>query len=204
MSDGSKCIKVAVWHRDSGTRDTLCSAVKSLAYEVTATGDKGIELVEHATGRSDDSDLPDLVICGIHLHDGNGVRCLIEIAEQRAIPAIVVTDDKSLSSVEKALEDHVMAYLVEPIRESEIRPTIYLVLRRFEQFEELKEEVRDLQESLKIRKLIERAKATIMRRSDVDEETAYQRLRRFAMDNRIRMSEAAEKILDVEATYRGS
>ncbi len=204
MSERSKCVKVAIWHPDSDTRETLCAAVDSLAYEITGTGDKGVDLIKHATGQESDSEVPDLVICGIHLRDRNGVRCLIEIAEQRAIPAIVVTDDKSLASVEKALEDHVMAYLVEPIRESEIRPTIYLVLRRFEQFEELKEEVRDLQESLQVRKLIERAKATIMRRSDIDEESAYQRLRRFAMDNRIRMAEAAEKILEVESTYRGN
>lgn len=203
MSDKNRCVKVAVWHPSSDTRDMLCSAVESLGYEITGSGELGVELIKHAT-EGEESSRPELVICGIHLNDRNGVRCLIEIAEQRAIPAIVVTDDKSLASVEKALEDHVMAYLVEPIRESEIRPTIYLVLRRFEQFEELKEEVVDLKESLHARKLIERAKAVIMRRSDIDEETAYQRLRRFAMDNRIKMAEAAEKILDVETTYRAS
>ncbi len=201
MNRKNKSVKVAVWHADEDVRNTLCAAIDSIGYEVTAVGEVGAELIEHALKTEDPDNCPDLVICGLDLKDRNGVRCLIKIAETRSIPAIMVTDDKSLASVEKALEDHVMAYLVEPVRESEIRPTIYLVLRRFEQFEELKEEVQDLQESLRVRKLIERAKAVIMRRSDIDEDKAYERLRRFAMDNRIKMAEAAEKILDVESAY---
>jgi two-component system, response regulator PdtaR len=65
----------------------------------------------------------------------------------------------------------------------------------------MKEEVEDLKETLEARKKIERARAIIMRRSDVDEDKSYRRLRRFAIDGRMKMVEAAQKIIEVESAY---
>lgn len=188
---------VAVWHTDQTVVKTLISASESLGYPIAAHGTEGEQLVEKVLAEPSIG----LILCGLELGTSDAVRCLLKIAEVRAVPAIIVTNNKSIASVEKALEDHVMAYLIEPIREAELRPTVHLVLRRFEQFMQLHEEVADLKESLVSRKQIERAKAVIMRRSDVAEDEAYERLRRLAMDSRIKLVEAADKILQVEAAY---
>jgi response regulator NasT len=190
-------LQVAVWHRDEKVVKALISATESLGYQISARGTEGDALVQHV--QADTS--VGLIICGLKLGSSDAVECLLQIAAERPVPAIVVTNNESLGAVEKALEDHVMAYLIEPIRDGELRPTIHLVLRRFEQFKQLHEEVADLKESLITRKQIERAKGVIMRRSDVAEDEAYERLRRLAMDSRIKLVEAADKILKVEATY---
>ena len=56
-------------------------------------------------------------------------------------------------------------------------------------------EVDSLRQALEERKLIERAKGIVMRRDDIDEEAAYKRLRRLATDGRIRLVDAAKRIL---------
>ncbi len=64
----------------------------------------------------------------------------------------------------------------------------------------LRDQVAELKETIFVRRKIERAKAVIMRRSDVDESEAYNRLRRIAMDSRSKIVEAADKILHVEGS----
>jgi response regulator NasT len=141
------------------------------------------------------SERPDLIITVVDLPDMDGVSALVEISNTVSIPAIVVTPRTSLEIVERAMLDHVMAYLVEPVEEAEIRPTVHLVLRRFEQFQEMQAEVDSLRQALADRKVIERAKGVLMRRENLDEDAAYKQLRRAATDGRIRLIEVARKVL---------
>lgn len=187
--------KVAIFHSDPETRKTLGEALEQLGHQLVCYGDDGAELTRCATA----NDQVNLILTGNRLGSIDGVSALLEIAEERNIPAIMVTKQRDLETVERALQDHVMAYLVEPVSVEELKPTIYLVIKRFEQFEELRREVADLQELLETRRHIERAKAVIMRRHDISESEAYSRLRKAAMDNRIKIVETAKEILDADA-----
>lgn len=187
-------LKIVLAHGMEDARTVLHQALEKLHYEDLHTCGTGRELIALAKSRS-----PDLIITGVDMPDGDGVEALIEISQTQKIPAIVVTQQRSLEVVQRALEDHVMAYLLEPVDVEEILPTIFLVLRRFEQFQELQEENESLKQALADRKVIERAKGGLMRQAGIDEETAYKRLRRMATDNRIRMGDAAERVLSVLA-----
>lgn len=189
-------LRVLIAHGHSDARDALFKTVNALHKETVRLCQSGRELIEAAITQP-----PDLIITGVDLPDIDGPTALVEISQTVRIPAIVVTQQRSLELVQKALEDHVMAYLIEPIRQDEILPTIYLVLKRFEQFQQLEQENETLKQALSDRKLIERAKGVLMTRAGIDEETAYKRLRRMATDNRIRMSEAADRILSVNNVF---
>jgi response regulator NasT len=185
-------LKILLAHGTEDARTVLREALIKLRYHDVHACSSGRELI-----RLVDEHQPDLIITGIDLPDLDGVAALIEISGRHKIPAIVVTQQHSLELVQRALEDHVMAYLLEPVNVEEILPTIYLVLRRFEQFQELQQENESLKQALADRKIIERAKGALMKQAGIDEENAYKRLRRMATDNRIRMADAAEQILAV-------
>lgn len=185
-------LKILLAHGVEDARTVLREALIKLRYHDVRVCSSGRELM-HAV----DELQPDLIITGVDLADLNGVEALVEISERVKIPAIVVTQQASLELVQRALEDHVMAYLLEPVNIEELLPTIYLVLRRFEQFQELEQENESLKQALADRKVIDRAKGALMKQAGIDEETAYKRVRRMATDNRIRMAEAAERILAV-------
>jgi two-component system, response regulator PdtaR len=97
--------------------------------------------------------------------------------------------------LEQASLDHIMAFLVEPIRREELLPTIHLVRRRFEQFQELRSEADSLRTALQERTLIERAKSQLMRQENIEEDAAYQHLRRLATARRVRLVDVARRVL---------
>ena len=183
-------LKTILAHAHPEQRAELKTALKELGHEVICDCDSCEALMETAR-----RERPNLILAGVDLKDGDGIQALVHLADEIAVPAIVVTKRTSLQVVERAMLDHVMAYLVEPVEVREIKPTIHLVLKRFEQFQELQSEVESLKQALAERKIIERAKGLLMKGEDLDEEGAYKKLRRMATDGRIRLVDAAERLL---------
>ncbi len=184
-------LKILLVHGDTEQRASLRQALAELGHELALEGTTCRELLNSARAVP-----PDLILCGVELADGDGVEALVSLSDEVAIPAIIVTKRTSLATVEQAILDHVMAYLIEPVDSHEIKPTIHLVLRRFEQFQELQSEVESLRQALSERKVIERAKGVLMNRDGIDEDAAYKKLRRMATDGRIRLHAAAESLLN--------
>jgi response regulator NasT len=183
-------LTVLIAHSHEDTREMLAAHVQRLGGQVLGNCDSAQGLISRAL-----AELPQLVITGVELQDGDGVAALVAISKAETIPAIIVTPQRSLAIVEQALHDHVMAYMMEPINFDELEPTIMLVLRRFEQFQELRQEVSELRQALSDRRLIERAKGILMERHQEGEEEAYKRLRRSATDQRMKMIDVAQQLL---------
>jgi AmiR/NasT family two-component response regulator len=183
-------LKTVLAHPDSAQRACLKDALCELGHEILCECISAKEMKESVCAHR-----PDLIIAAVELKDGDGIQALVDVSDEVSIPAIVVTKKTSLEVVERAMLDHVMAYLIEPVEKQEIKPTIHLVLKRFEQFQELQSEVESLRQALTERKTIERAKGLLMKNDDLDEEAAYKKLRRMATDTRSRMYAVAQQIL---------
>jgi len=186
-------LKTLLAHAVPDQRAQLKSALLELGHEIVRECDNCREMRS-----SVQLSRPDLIVTGVDLVDGDGIQTLVDLSDEFAIPAIVVTRRTSLEVVERAMLDHVMAYLVEPVEVREVKPTIHLVLKRFEQFQELQNEVDSLKSALNDRKVIERAKGVLMKRDDLDEEAAYKKLRRMATDGRVKLVEVAQGLLEDE------
>jgi len=189
----AESVKILIAHADANVRQTLDEAVQGLDYQVQAQVETRAGLLEQCQ-----RERPELIISGVTMPDGDAIEVLIEVSKDNPIPAIVVTDNDSLQNVERALQDHVMAYLLEPIEPDHIQPTIYLVLRRFEQFEALHEEVQDLRQALADRKIIERAKGILMSQSNLDEGDAFRRLQRLPSVKRRKLVDIANAIITAQ------
>jgi len=68
---------------------------------------------------------------------------------------------------------------------------------------ELLVRTRVIQEELKARKYIERAKGILMKEENLTEEEAYERIRKYSMDRRIPMTEVAEAIILTSELKKG-
>ena len=139
---------------------------------------------------------PDMIITGISYPDGDGLDVVIELGDKNPLPSVVVTTSRSLAMVEKAMQDHVMAYLIEPVRSDELEAAIVLARGRFEQLSELASEVENLRQALDDRKLIERAKGILMAEHGLDEAEAFAKLRTSAQNKRIKLVDAARRLLE--------
>jgi len=133
----------------------------------------------------------DVAIFAVGLPDGDGVAAAAD-AVAAGCPVVLFTSHTDNALVERARAAGVMAYLLKPLRPAELAPALDLAVARFA-------ETKELRERLEERKVIERAKGALMRRYGLDEEQAFQRLRRAAMDTRRPMAEIARALLVSES-----
>jgi response regulator NasT len=135
---------------------------------------------------------PDVTVLAVGLPDGDGVEAAAAIAGADLCPVVLLTSHTEPALVERARAAGVMAYLVKPLREAELAPTLDVAIARFR-------EARALRLRLEERKVVERAKGVLMKRHGLGEDEAFRRLRRAAMDSRRPMAEIARALLVSEA-----
>ena len=147
---------------------------------------------------------PDLVITDIKMPDMDGIDAAGEIYKDAPIPVILVSTYHNRELIERAAINHVLAYLVKPIKETELEPAIGIAMKRFEEFQALRQEADDLRQALEDRKVIERAKGIIMRRGKLEEAEAFRRLQRLASDKSRKLVEIAHTILVAEEAFQAA
>jgi response regulator NasT len=114
------------------------------------------------------------------------------------VPIVVVTAFHDSQLIEKAEKNHVLAYLVKPIKKQDLEPAIGIAMSRFREFREMREETDNLRQALEDRKIIERAKGILMKRAGLDEPEAFRRLQKLARDKNQKLIEIAKIILTAE------
>jgi len=139
--------------------------------------------------------IPDVAIFAVGLPDGDGIAAAAAAIATTDCPVVLFTSHTGDDFVERAREAGVMAYLLKPLRSAELVPALDLAIARFT-------ENRQLRQTLEGRKVIERAKGTLMARLGLTEDEAFRRLRRAAMDSRKPMVEIARALLASESVTR--
>jgi response regulator NasT len=98
--------------------------------------------------------------------------------------------------VERARDAGAMAYLTKPFTIDDLMPAIELAVSRFQEIKQLDAEVTDLQEQLKARKMIEKAKGILMKNLSITEPEAFKWMQKTAMDKRRAMTDVAQLVMD--------
>jgi response regulator NasT len=138
---------------------------------------------------------PDLVICDVKMPKMDGIAAAAQITEARIAPVVMLTAFSQRDLIERARDAGAMAYLVKPFQKRDLLPAIEMATSRFAEIRALEEEVTGLKERLEARKLIERAKGTLMTRHGMSEPEAFRWIQRAAMDNRTSMRAVADLVL---------
>src|SRR5215831_15569897 len=138
---------------------------------------------------------PDLCIFDIKMPIMDGLAAAEKIAESRLAPVVILTAFSQRDLVDRARAAGAMAYLVKPFQKSDLVPAIEIALSRFAELQALEHEVANLTDRLETRKVVERAKGTLMTAFGMTEPDAFKWIQRAAMDNRMTMKEVADKII---------
>jgi two-component system, response regulator PdtaR len=147
---------------------------------------------------------PDLCILDIKMPIMDGLAAAEKIAGERIAPVVILTAFSQRDLVERARAAGAMAYLVKPFQKSDLVPAIEIALSRFAEMHALEAEVASLSDRLETRKLVERAKGTLMAAFGMTEPDAFKWIQRAAMDNRMTMKQVAEKIISENLPAAGS
>lgn len=183
-------LRILIAEDEAIIRLDLKEMLTELGHEVVAeawTGDMAVELVYECK--------PDLAILDIKMPGRNGIEVAREISDSGICPTIMLTAYSQKTLVEEAVKAGAMAYLVKPFDKADLMPAIEIAKIRFYEARQLEDQVKDLEERLKIRKLVERAKGILMREHGYDEAAAFKQLQKWSMDRRISLKEVAEVVV---------
>jgi response regulator NasT len=190
-------LRIAIADDEQDMREYLQETLTDLGHQVIIVARTGGELVAQCRAQH-----PDLVITDIKMPDLDGIDAAKQIYRETPVPVILVSAFHDQELINRAEADHILAYLVKPIKNADLEPVIAIAMRRFEQFQELRKQAADLQQALADRKVIERAKGILMKVGDMDESAAFRRLQKLASDNNKKLVEVAQMIVFTEEATR--
>ena len=136
---------------------------------------------------------PDLVIVDMALPDRDSLSGIREMSAR--LPVVLFVDQDDEAFMREAIAAGVSSYNLIGGSLPEIKPVIRLAVALFQRFRALEADLHKAEAGLEERKLIDRAKARLMRQCNIDEPEAYRRLRKQAMDEGRRIPEIAAEIL---------
>ncbi len=184
-------LKIVVVEDDATVRLFLKDTLEKLGHQVIGEAATGTDMVRTVLELE-----PDVVVFDIHLPRLNGLDALRQIYQERVVAAVAITADRDQELVRRALEEHVLAYLVKPVEEHQLGPALLIARAQFAELRELNQENASLRQALQNRKVIERAKGVLMKRYRWTEAEAFRRLQRGAMNRRTTMVDLAQNVLN--------
>ncbi len=140
----------------------------------------------------------DMVILDVALPEMDGISAACEIRKKLKIPILLLSGVYDSKTVKRAAENGIAAFLTKPLRRQDLVPALEIALRHTSEVEDLKEKIEDLKEIIENRKVIERAKGTLMEKNRLSETEAYRTIQKLAMDKRKTLRQIADGILKEE------
>jgi response regulator NasT len=192
----NRSLRIVVADDELFMRTYLHETLALLGHQVVALAETGRELVEHCFSLT-----PDLVITDIRMPDMDGLDAAAAIYARELVPIIVVSAYHDPELIERAEKNHVAAYLVKPIKKENLIPALAIAMRRFQEFQAMRQEADGLRQALDDRKFIERAKGILMKRTGLDEPAAFRRLQKLASDNNRKLVEVAHSLVLAEEAF---
>jgi len=188
--------RVVIAEDEAIIRLDLKEILTSAGYDVVGESGRGDEAVEMVAAHD-----PDLVILDIKMPGLDGIQAAREITSRHQVAVMLLTAFSQRDLIEEARDAGVSAYLVKPFQARELLPAVADVLSRARQewaiaAEESKEPTVAAEDKIATRRIVDQAKAALMDGSDMSENDAFTFIQQTAMQNRARMRDVAQQIVD--------
>lgn len=120
---------------------------------------------------------------------------MFAVARRVEKPVAMFTDRSDSATIEAAIGSGVTTYVVDNSRKERIKSILDVTIARFQVQRRMQNELHEAKQALEERKLVERAKAILMKQRNLSEGEAYGLLRRTAMNQNRKMVDLARSLL---------
>ena len=138
---------------------------------------------------------PDVIVIDLENPNRDLLESLFQLSRAVQRPIAMFVDRSDRASMEAAIDAGVSAYVVDGLRQERIKPILDMAISRFNAYSRMVRELEDARSELEGRKVIDRAKAILMKSKGITEDEAHALLRKTAMNQNRKMSELAQSLV---------
>jgi response regulator NasT len=168
----------------------LKAMLEAMGHTVVGEADNGKDALHLARTLQ-----PDLVIADIMMPEMDGIELSRRLAQERIAPVLVLTAYSEPEMIMGADRAGVLGYLVKPFREADLAPAIQVAVSRYRELRAIEAQALNLEQEIRARRRIGRAKRTLMQQLGLSEEEAFRRLQQTAEQTGKTLTEIADAIL---------
>ncbi|MGO9431747.1 ANTAR domain-containing response regulator [Rhodoblastus sp.] len=137
----------------------------------------------------------DIVLIDLENPNRDVLEQMIRVSGANARPVAMFADSSDAAMINAAIDAGVSAYVVDGLKKERVKNIVDLTVSRFNAFARLREELAVAQSQLADRRVIDQAKALVMKAKNISEDQAYAMMRKVAMNEGKKIAEIARSIL---------
>lgn len=183
-------LRVLVMDDAPHRHEAMQSELSTAGFEVVATLRSTSGLLDSVRGLD-----PDVVIVGVACLGARMLEHLRQLSADHPRPVLLFVERSDAATTCQAVAAGVSAYVVNGFRPDRLCTLMDLAVARFEQGATLRRQLRQANDLLARRKIIDRAKGVVMARGKLTENEAYHALRKQAMDRNQTIAQVAENLI---------
>lgn len=168
----------------------LENSLKQLGYQVATLKLQALNLLEVVKTLQ-----PDAIVLNLYTPDDSVLNMMLEINQLYSVPVIMFAEDQQTETINKVIKAGVSAYIVDGLEPKRIKTILEVAIARFKEQQALKDELKKTKNQLEERKLVDRAKALLIKSQGYSEDQAYHALRKLAMDRKTSLGEMAKNVI---------
>lgn len=174
-----------------GRARVLREAMERAGYEVVVSHGASLALLKTVERVQ-----PDVIVIDTESPSRDTLENLAVMGQHLPRPIVMFADDAAPQTLRDVMRAGVAAYVVDGLDPARVKSIVEVACARFEEYQRLRDELAAAKVKLSERKLVERAKGVLMKSRGLDEDAAYELLRKLAMDRRKPLADVARQVLD--------
>ena len=183
-------MRVLIVDDESLIRMDLRDIIESCGHEVVAEGTNGVEALALCKKHK-----PDIILMDVKMPELDGIEAARQIGFHHEAPVVLLTSYSQQDLIDKARDSGVYGYLIKPVREEQLVPSLEMALGRYKSDAQLREKMAELEQSLEDRKIIQKGTGILMELYSISEVEAYNRIRTLSMNKQISIIETCNLII---------
>ena len=145
----------------------------------------------------------DIIILDMESPSRDTIESLSVISNYNPKPVVMFSTQDNPALLQESISAGVSSYIAGHIDPQRVKFILDVAVARFNEFQELKQELRDTKAKLLSRKWVDQAKALLIEKQGITEQEAYTAIRKMAMENGEKMEVVAKNLVSMAKLLAG-
>lgn len=189
-SDPDAALKILVIDENPIRRAIIEAGLREAGFTSVTVLANTMRLIDHIYNLD-----PDVVLIDLESPSRDVLEQMFQVSRTVRRPIAMFVDKSDKSEIEAAIDAGVSAYIVDGLKKERVKPILDMTVSRFHAFNKLRAELDEVKGALRERKIIEKAKGILMKSRGIDEDKAYNLLRKTAMAQGRRIADVAQALV---------